>query len=229
MLEMSDAQIQALSVPAWKKTILAALAHYGGYVGDTGGPGFAIQFESPLTYTALGLADLLVTFAVANSLPLWEGEYVFQMASGVEWAKYLRVLVPPTRVPAPRPRPATITEFDPGLTNTGRPDHIAAGPDGNLWFTGHNNASVDRMTPEGALTEFFVRPGSNPSGITAGPDGNVWFTEPAANRVGRITPGGVVSEFSTPGSEPVDITAGPDRALVRRPAPQPRGLPLAAS
>ena len=33
---MSDAQIAALAVPAWKKTILTALAHYGGYVGDTG-------------------------------------------------------------------------------------------------------------------------------------------------------------------------------------------------
>ncbi|HYV15732.1 MAG TPA: hypothetical protein VE972_06905, partial [Conexibacter sp.] len=41
-LAMSDAQIAALNVPAWKKTILTALAHYGGYVGDTGGPGFGL-------------------------------------------------------------------------------------------------------------------------------------------------------------------------------------------
>ena len=96
MLEMSDPQIQALSVPAWKKTILTALAHYGGYVGDTGGPGFATEFESPLTYTALGLPDPLVAFAAANNLPTWQGEYTFDIASGVEWAKYLRVLVPPS-------------------------------------------------------------------------------------------------------------------------------------
>lgn len=95
MLAMSDAQIQALAVPAWKKTILTALAHYGGYVGDTGGPGFAFMFESSTTYTALGQPDPLAAFAASNNLPTWEGEYVFNMANGVEWAKYLRVLTPP--------------------------------------------------------------------------------------------------------------------------------------
>jgi hypothetical protein len=94
-LAMSDAQIGALSVPAWKKTILTALAHYGAYVGDTGGPGFAFMVESSATYTALGLPDPLVAFAVLNNLPTWNGEYIFDVASGVEWAKYLRVLTPP--------------------------------------------------------------------------------------------------------------------------------------
>jgi hypothetical protein len=95
MLAMSDAQIAALAVPEWKKTILTALAHYGGYVGDTGGPGFAFMFESSTTYTALGLPDPLVTLAKQLSLPSWHGEYAFEMAGGVEWAKYLRVLAPP--------------------------------------------------------------------------------------------------------------------------------------
>jgi hypothetical protein len=96
MLAMSDAQIAALAVPSWKKTILTALAHYGGYAGDTGGPGFAFMFESSTSYTALGLPDPLVAFAKQNDLPTWEGDYVFDMASGVEWAKYLRVLAPPS-------------------------------------------------------------------------------------------------------------------------------------
>jgi hypothetical protein len=96
MLAMSDAQIQALAVPAWKKTILTALAHYGGYVGDTGGPGFAFMFESGTSYTALGLPDPLVAFAKTNGLPQWEGRYIFNVASGVEWEKYLRVLTPPS-------------------------------------------------------------------------------------------------------------------------------------
>ena len=52
-LAMSDAQIAALPCPAWKKTILTALAHYGGYVGDTGGPGFGLLFESGATYTVV--------------------------------------------------------------------------------------------------------------------------------------------------------------------------------
>ena len=27
------------------------------------------------------------------------------------------------------------------------PDKIVAGPDGNLWFTGHNGAKISRITP----------------------------------------------------------------------------------
>jgi hypothetical protein len=97
MLAMSDAQIQALSVPSWKKTILTALAHYGGYVGDTGGPGFAFMFESSSTYTALGMSDPLASFAASQGVPKWNGDYVFNMAAGVEWARYLRALTPPTQ------------------------------------------------------------------------------------------------------------------------------------
>ncbi|MGB2711515.1 MAG: hypothetical protein WBC33_08345 [Conexibacter sp.] len=95
-LAMSDAQIATLSVPAWKKTILTALARYGGYIGDTGGPGLAFQFESGATYTSFGQPDPLVTFAKQSGVPLWNGLYVFNMANGVDWARYLRVLVPPS-------------------------------------------------------------------------------------------------------------------------------------
>jgi hypothetical protein len=95
-LDMSDAQIAALSVPAWKKTILTALAHYGGYVGDTGGPGFGLMFESGSTYTSFGLPDPLVAFAQKSNVPQWNGMYVFDLASGVDWGSFLRVLPPPT-------------------------------------------------------------------------------------------------------------------------------------
>lgn len=95
-LAMSDAQIDAFAVPGWKKAILRALARYGGYVGDTGGPGFGLQFESGATYTSFGQTDPLVTFAKAAGLPTWNGLYVFNLAPGVDWAKYLRVLPPPS-------------------------------------------------------------------------------------------------------------------------------------
>ncbi len=95
MLAMSDAQIKALAVPSWKKTILTALAEYGGYFGDTGGPGFTFMFESSTTYTALNLPDPLVEFAQQNELPESQGIYLFNVASGVEWEKYLRVVEPP--------------------------------------------------------------------------------------------------------------------------------------
>jgi hypothetical protein len=97
MLAMSDAQIQALAVPTWKKAILTALAHYGGYAGDTGGPGFGFMFESSTTYTALGLPDPLVALGQANALSTWQGKYVYNIAGGVEWEKYLRVLAPPSQ------------------------------------------------------------------------------------------------------------------------------------
>jgi hypothetical protein len=94
-LAMSEAQIEALALPAWKKAILRALANYGGYVGDTGGPGFGVQFESGSSYTSLGLPDPWVTFAQRNHLPTSGGRYALNLSEGVEWQRYLRVLAPP--------------------------------------------------------------------------------------------------------------------------------------
>ena len=96
-LAMSDAQIDALNVPAWKKTIARALAHYGGYVGDTGGEGFALQFESSTMYTSLGTGDPLVAFAQQNGISPNGGLYPFNLSNGIDWARYLRVVVPPGR------------------------------------------------------------------------------------------------------------------------------------
>jgi hypothetical protein len=94
-LSMSEDQINATRTPAWQKTILRALATYGGYVGDTGGSGFGFQLQSGATYTSFGREDAAVSFARANGLPTWQGKYVFDVASGVDWARFLRVNVPP--------------------------------------------------------------------------------------------------------------------------------------
>jgi hypothetical protein len=94
-LNMTDQQIDALGMPAWKRGILIALAHYGGYVGDTGGPGFGLLLESSAMYTSLGYVDPLATLGRTLGLPLWSFRYVFNIASGVDWARYLRVVVPP--------------------------------------------------------------------------------------------------------------------------------------
>jgi streptogramin lyase len=89
-----------------------------------------------------------------------------------------------------------VTYFDAG----GSPAGIAAGADGNLWFT-HTPGSfyqaghVGRITPSGTLTTYTLGPGSRPAGIVAGSDGNLWFNEPSANRIGYITPTGDVTEF----------------------------------
>jgi streptogramin lyase len=105
-----------------------------------------------------------------------------------------------------------VTEYSVGITSFARPHGIAAGPDGNIWFT-ELDGQIGRITPEGVVTEFSS--GAVFGGITSittGPDGNLWFTN-MASTVGRITPAGVVTEFTegiTPGARPYDIVAGPD-------------------
>jgi streptogramin lyase len=97
---------------------------------------------------------------------------------------------------------------------------IAAGPDGNLWFTKTGENKIGRITTGGVATEFAIpTPGSGPSLITAGPDGNLWFTE-ETGQIGRITTSGVVTEFPIPSviasgftMGPSGITVGPDGNL----------------
>ena len=101
-LAMSTAQIAALGIPAWKRAILTALVKYGGYVGDTGGPGFALMVQSSSTYTSFGAPDRLVQVARAAGIAGHQGRYLFDLAGGVDWQHYLRIVVPPAsprRVP----------------------------------------------------------------------------------------------------------------------------------
>ncbi len=112
-------------------------------------------------------------------------------------------------------RGQVITEF-PVPTASSEPAPIAAGPDGNLWFTEITGNRIGRITTSGMVTEFPVpTAASQPIGIAAGPDGNLWFTEGAGNKVGRITTAGVITEFpvSTAGSVLRGIASGPDGSL----------------
>jgi hypothetical protein len=94
-LAMSDGQINALPVPAWKKTILTAAAHYGAFVGDsTGSPWSLLGFWSGTTYTSFGVADPMVAFAQSVGIKSNGGIYYFPIDGGVDWARYLRVLDP---------------------------------------------------------------------------------------------------------------------------------------
>jgi streptogramin lyase len=107
----------------------------------------------------------------------------------------------PTRAPT-----LDITTFS--LGSQGNVNSIAAGPDGNLWFTSFAQyppdgtfgaATVGRVTMAGAVTRFPLPSArSAPSNITAGPDGNLWFVDRAGNTIGRITTSGMVTEFSLP-------------------------------
>jgi len=94
-LTLSDAQIQALPVPDWKKTILTAMAHYGMIVGDTGGT-WGIAQESEVAYTSVGAPDPWVALAKQANVPYYapDQDYVFNLADGVDWAHDLRVVQP---------------------------------------------------------------------------------------------------------------------------------------
>ena len=91
---------------------------------------------------------------------------------------------------------------------------IAAGRDGNLWFTEMDTNRIGKITVGGVITEYNIpTSGSAPYGIASGPDGNLWFTEQQASQIGRITTSGTISEYGPTSAAPQAITAGPDGAL----------------
>jgi virginiamycin B lyase len=109
---------------------------------------------------------------------------------------------------------ASITVFTAGISGT--PALLAAGPDGNVWFTEPDR--IGRISPSGHVTEFSqgISPGTSLGDITAGPDGNMWFVArggPAGSRVGRIAPAGDIVEFPLGRRGANRIVAGPDGAL----------------
>jgi len=114
----------------------------------------------------------------------------------------------------------TITNYSAGLNAGSKPNQIAPGPDGNIWFTDTGTTkAIGKIPPSGTITEYSagLNAGSSPGSITAGPDGNLWFTDQGTTRaIGKITPSGTITEYSAglnAGSSPGSITAGPDGNL----------------
>ena len=101
-----------------------------------------------------------------------------------------------------------ITEYS--LPSGSRPWGIAAGPDGNVWFTDYGTSKIGKITTAGTITEYSLPSESYPSGIASGPDGNLWFTDYGTSKIGKITTAGTITEYSLPsGSGPWDIASGP--------------------
>jgi len=134
---------------------------------------------------------------------------------------------PLTSKPPPTPTPTSFQRSHFSEFTIPDPDpfawYLAAGPDGNLWFTEYRGG-LGRITPTGHITEFpLPTSGSQPQAITTGPDGNLWFIEEIHGRIGRITPSGQITEFSPPVSlapygqfqfyDDSDLTVGPDKAI----------------
>jgi hypothetical protein len=66
-LNMTDTQIAVSGAPAWEKTIMTAMAHYGMYVNDTDGiNNIELEAESDISYTSLGGQPLMSNFMKAK-------------------------------------------------------------------------------------------------------------------------------------------------------------------
>lgn len=72
------------------------------------------------------------------------------------------------------------------------------GLDGNVWFT--NGAAIDRVKPDGTITEFPIPSGSQASDLTFAGDGNLWFAEYSAGKIGQL----VVSSITSGGSATIN-------------------------
>jgi hypothetical protein len=99
------------------------------------------------------------------------------------------------------------------------PIGIAAGPDGNIWFTERFANKIGMLDLAGgthAITEYTLpSDDTQPVGIAAGPDGNVWFTESGYGQIGVIDVSGgsyAITEYPIPTVFPFPqmIIAGPD-------------------
>jgi virginiamycin B lyase len=89
----------------------------------------------------------------------------------------------------------------------GRPEEVAVGSDGSVWFT--DKASVGRVTPLGVAVPALASLAS-PRDIVAGSDGNLWVTS-GSGGVARVTPLGVLDLFTAgliPNGSPDGIAAG---------------------
>ena len=107
-------------------------------------------------------------------------------------------------VPQPGKGPLTVSPHSPYA--------IAAGPDGNIWFTEYQGDSLGMMTPAGEVMRFPIAPDGIAERLTGGPDGAIWFTDPKGNRIGRIATDGKIKYVALPTTEcgPTGITTGAD-------------------
>ncbi len=77
-----------------------------------------------------------------------------------------------------------------------RPNWLAQGPDGALWFTDPATITIGRITALGAIEVFPLPKGwRNPGEIVAGPEG-LWFAVGSHPLLGRITPKGMVTSVA---------------------------------
>jgi streptogramin lyase len=99
-------------------------------------------------------------------------------------------------------------------TGGSEPSAIAAGPDGDMWFTEAAGDKIGRITMTGQITEYVIpQADAQPNGIVEGPEGDLWFTETNADEIGRLVPStGEITEYAVPtaNAQPLGIALGSD-------------------
>ena len=121
------------------------------------------------------------------------------------------------------PAAAEIREFSAGLSAGAKPNGIALGPDGAMWFTEYGTSKIGRIGPDGTIGEYppsatTQLPGdADVSALVDGPDGNIWYSEYGTGMVGELSAstGQLVGQYPVgpTTSDPEGIAVGPDGNL----------------
>jgi hypothetical protein len=96
-LDLTEGQIDSLPVPQWKKPILKAMARYGMFVGDTfnyNDASFGLLAESDVQYRAFGHPGRYAQLGRKWGVGTYKGAYVFDVDSGVDWGRHLKLVHP---------------------------------------------------------------------------------------------------------------------------------------
>jgi streptogramin lyase len=160
----------------WFTYVVTTSVGGGSRVGRMSTSGEATEFSSPCpdSLTAVGPLSKIVPGPGGN---LW-----FTMENTLA-SNYIGVSSTSGAITTFEILPSFGASGAPGASLRG----IAAGPDGNVWFTEAGFGAVVRMTPSGTMTNIIGRDKTlNPAGITAGPDGNIWFTR--SSSIARTAP-----------------------------------------
>ncbi len=96
-------------------------------------------------------------------------------------------------------------------TGGSEPLALAAGPDGNVWFTENLQNKIGRIEPSGRITEFRSNT-PRPVSISVGAGDALWYNayNGSRTRIGRISIGGAIAEFDLGTIPPGCVTKGPD-------------------
>jgi streptogramin lyase len=167
--------------------------------GITVGPDGDLWFTADGSFTLGRMTidgDLVGTFTAA------QGAVGSQLVTGSDGAVWLAAHEALTRVtPA-----GTIAHVDLPDMN---PQHLTAGPDGDLWFVDWSTGDIRRAATNGAVSEP-VTTAEGVFGMTAGPDGDLWFAEPNRSAILALSLGDAVR---VPAAPPRPLVVGNDRRL----------------